>query len=434
MFDPERTLAIVCGAKDWPNLPNFTDAEAFANTAELIRCYLTGEKGLRLSEKRYLWLFGEPASADEQYDLIGNFLVRQFQLLDAPRGKNVLVLFFYIGHGAFFPPLRGEYCLLVRDTRGPVQENKSLRVASLARLFRQVAGESSRILFLDCCFAGYAARPFIYQSELDQVVSRRAQEAVQEAPADQGVALLCASSSRDPARLESLTSYTLFGRELNKVLTEGDSRVPGALTLRQVCELVGRGLRSTAGDDAPNPEVHVPDQARGDLAAVPLFPNPAWHGPASPRLDDDQVNPRTGSKHRSIDPQGSTTSNKSPAQASRSSSVKDNGAITKLPKQITPVSVSKVSQELRVVHLAEPKAVLVAHLAELDELTTRPSQLERRLSDFDAITRSVEDGLQGYLQATPRSRRAALESATDDFIAATELDPDMGAAPRPGPV
>ena len=72
------------------------------------------------------------------------------------------------------------------------------------------------------------------------------------------------------------------------------------------------------------------------------------------------------------------------------------------------------------------------NLAELDELTTRPSQLERRLSDFDAITRSVEDGLQGYLQATPRSRRAALESATDDFIAAADSILTWGQRHDPG--
>lgn len=152
-------------------------------------------------------------------------------------------------------------------------------MASLARLFRKQAAKSQRILFLDCCFAGEAAS--LFQAELDQVVSAKANEVVEEDPADRGIALLCASSARNPAKVESLTSYTYFGHELIQVLTKGDPNISGPLTLHQLCQLVRRGLRSAAGDDAPNPEVHVPDQERGDLAAVPLFPNPARRLPDS---------------------------------------------------------------------------------------------------------------------------------------------------------
>lgn len=271
MLNPERTLAIVCGAKEWPNLDSFEAAPAFANSAELIRGYLTGKKGLRLATDRILWLFDKQGAAS-QYQLITDFLQRQFEALHSARGKGVLILFFYVGHGAFFGPSR-DYCLLVQDTRRPLEADTSLRVASLARLFRSQAPESSRILFLDCCFAGEAAR--LFQGGLDQAVSTKAHEVVEEAPTDRGVALLCASSARNPANMESPTSYTFFGHELIQVLTKGDPDISGSLTLRQLCELVRYGLRRVGGDGAPNPEVHVPDQVGGDLAAVPLFPNPA---------------------------------------------------------------------------------------------------------------------------------------------------------------
>ena len=112
MLDPERTLAIVCGAKEWPRLTSFESAEAFANSATLIRDYLTGKKDLGLSTDRILWLFGQP-NATEQYERITDFLQRQFEALDAPRGKRVLILFFYIGHGAFFGASL-DYCLWSR--------------------------------------------------------------------------------------------------------------------------------------------------------------------------------------------------------------------------------------------------------------------------------------------------------------------------------
>ena len=272
MVDPERTLAIVCGAEEWPGLANFEAAKAFANSAELIRGYLTGEAGLGLTADRILWLFGEPG-ATAHYIRIGTFLQRQFEALGALRGNGVLVLFFYVGHGAFFGPAR-DYCLLLKDTQSPpLEEDTSLRVTTLARLFRDRARDSSRILFLDCCFAAGAARSF--QGNLDQAVSAKAREALEKVPNDRGVALFCASSARDTARIESPDSYTLFSRELIRALNEGDPHVPGPLTLRQLCQMVQDKLQEVGGDSGPRPEVHVPDQTGRDLAAAPLFPNPA---------------------------------------------------------------------------------------------------------------------------------------------------------------
>jgi hypothetical protein len=198
-------------------MANFEAAKAFANSAELIRGYLTGEAGLGLATDRILWLFGEPG-ATTQYIRIGTFLQRQFEALEAPRGNGVLVLFFYVGHGAFFGPAR-DYCLLLKDTQSPpLEEDTSLRVATLARLFRERARESSRILFLDCCFAAGAVRSF--QGNLDQAVSAKAREVLEKVPNDRGVALFCASSARDVARIESPHSYTLFSRELIQALNE----------------------------------------------------------------------------------------------------------------------------------------------------------------------------------------------------------------------
>jgi hypothetical protein len=272
VLNPERTLAIVCGAHEWPELANFEAATAFVNSAGLIRDYLIRGNGLGLATDRILWLFGEPGSG-VQYERIKDFLQLQFEALGSPHGKGVLILFFYVGHGAFFGRTQ-EYCLLLRDTHGPLEADTSLRVASLAQLFRSRARESSRILFLDCCFAAEAARAF--QVGLDQAVSAKAREVLEETPTDQGVALFCASSARNIAKMEKPDSYTLFSRQLIQTLTKGDPDKSGPLSLRQLCNLVQAGLEESGVESPPKPEVHVPDQAGGDLAAAPLFPNPAW--------------------------------------------------------------------------------------------------------------------------------------------------------------
>ncbi len=271
MLNPERTIAIVCGADEWPELATFEAAKAFANSAELIRDYLTRQNALGLPADHILWLFGEPESG-AQYRRIEDFLKRQFEALDSPHGKGVLILFFYVGHGSLFGRPQ-EYCLLLRDTREPLEADTSLRVVSLARLLRTRAQKSSRILFLDCCFAAEAAR--VFQGGLDQAVSAKAREVLKETPTDRGVALFCASSAHNYARLKSPDSYTLFSHELIQALTKGDPGTSSALSLRQLCDLVQDGLHKSGVKDAPRPEVHVPDQTEGDLAARPLFPNPA---------------------------------------------------------------------------------------------------------------------------------------------------------------
>jgi Caspase domain len=371
VLDPERTLAIVCGAKEWPNLDNLEAAEAFAKSANLIRRYLVQKKGLGISAERILWLFGKPSAA-MQYELITTFLERQFEALDAPRGKGVLILFFYVGHGAFFGTSR-TYCLLVKDTRKPLEADTSLRVASLARLFRSQAAESRRILFLDCCFAAEAAR--LFQGELDQAVSAKAREVVEQAPTDRGVALLCASSARNPASLESPTSYTFFGRQLIEVLTKGDSGISGPLTLRQLCELVRRGLRSAAGDDAPNPEVHVPDQAGGDLAAFPLFPNPAQPGSVT--------RGQRGSRTRPLRPTADTVTGENDTQAETTRRPAEPGGQLPPPVHIQfmpepdTASVADDDPSLMLRHSAraEPTARL--------EPTARPKPIEDPLDSLD---------------------------------------------------
>ncbi|MGW0178450.1 caspase family protein [Nocardia sp. NPDC003345] len=322
MHDPDRTVAVICGASSWPRLDRFTAATAFSRTAQGLTAYLTGDNGLGLAAENVLDLFDSEATAVEHFDRMKQFLEHHMRRTRSRHGRGMLVLVAYIGHGAFFEAQR-FYCLLLRDTHEPAPVETSLRVQALARTLKHTAPRSSRIVILDSCFAAHAVHDF--QSDIQQVASAKAQEAVESeldeipgapggpgetAPGDVldgtgrdadareetyeavtaldaggglgGVALLCASSSKDPAQLASRDSYTLFGQALLDVLRHGDARNPGPMTLRQVRRLIGARLLPIR--DAPRPQVHSPEQDGRDLADEPLFPNPAHPSPPPMRI------------------------------------------------------------------------------------------------------------------------------------------------------
>ncbi|MER8185252.1 hypothetical protein [Kitasatospora sp. NPDC094015] len=270
VLDPARTLAVVTGAQAWPRLSSFEAAPAFANSATALAEHL-GPAGFGLPPENVLDLFDKP-DAVGQYDRIADFLDNRAKALAAPHGEGLLVMFHYIGHGAFFGTTR-DYCLLVSDTRSPMEADTSLRVASLDRLLRLKVPSSARMLFLDCCFAAEAAR--IMQGSVEQQVSTKSEEILTSDPLDRGVALFCAAGAKDPARLAGRDSHTLCNWALLTALRTGDPAHPGPLTLRQVAGLTTGVLAGLGRPDVPRPEVHVPNQAAGDLAAVRLFPNPA---------------------------------------------------------------------------------------------------------------------------------------------------------------
>jgi hypothetical protein len=285
MLDPARTLAVVAGASAWPAIPAFTPARAFANTAAAASDYLTANTGIGLPTSHVLDLFEEP-DVIVQYARMETFLRSELERMGATHGEGATLLFWYIGHGAFLGSRR-EYCLLVRGTSELFGAETSMRVTALSHALHLLAPRSARIIILDCCFAGEAAKHF--QGTLDQAVAAQVGEALS---ADRGVVVLAASGARATALLADETTKTRFGAALLDVLETGDPQRGQALSVRDLAELSWQRLTNGALDTPPRPEVHSPDQAYGDLSTVPLFPNPA----ASPEAMTEPLAPM---QHRS---------------------------------------------------------------------------------------------------------------------------------------
>lgn len=266
-LDRDSTLAILVGASDWPKISRFEAAPAFSNTAKESTNYLSSPEGLNLKDDNLLNLFDSGQSSTGHYGEIRDFLERHIERLNTVNGKNLVVFFWYIGHGALLGP-EADYCLLLRDTDANFAADSSMRVTAIADLFRKLIPQSARFVILDCCHAGHSNTYF--QGAFEDEFAVQTERAFKHGS---GVAILAASSAKSPAQLQAFDTWTLFGRSLLDVLKCGNPTLGPAMSLHEVKELVTDSLRSGSVEHPPIPEVHSPNQKDLDLAGVRVFPN-----------------------------------------------------------------------------------------------------------------------------------------------------------------
>ena len=263
--------AVVLGAAEWPHYSTLTASAAFTRSAQRFTNYLLRPqpRGMGVTGRNLLNLFGDPRSPADLTACIADFLT----WVSSGRGVTDVVIY-YTGHGSFTEERR--YFLAIRSTRKGFAEETGLRLRSLARTVQRSAPNLRHILILDCCFAAAAAAEMM-QADAISVMA----ESMYDVMPEQGSALLCACSARDIAIARNNEAYTMFSGALLDVLEQGDRKGGERLTIAEVGRLTTAQIRNRWKDDSVRPEVHYPDQSRGTLAALPLFPNPAF-SPDSP--------------------------------------------------------------------------------------------------------------------------------------------------------
>jgi tetratricopeptide (TPR) repeat protein len=267
--EPPRTniIAVILGASCWPNCPNLISSPAFLNSALRFREYLIDPDGLALAVENTLWVFDDRGAADEIDGVIGNFLGKKVE--EAP-ARTTDILIYYTGH-AGFTENDNKFFLAIQATRAGFTGSSGYRMANLARTLNAYGARVRRFLILDCCYAAAAFGDLAPQSDIFKAMHA---EAVALLP-ESGTALLCAASSDAWAKAPRTHSYTMFSGALLEVLEKGAAGSPERLSLAAVGDLVEKHIRTTYRDLAVRPEVHSPDQRKGDIAKVPLFPNRA---------------------------------------------------------------------------------------------------------------------------------------------------------------
>jgi hypothetical protein len=248
----DQTIGIVLGASRFPNLlidsPRL--GAAFAKSKADAKRYLSRICGRVLdcfdSTKLPNVLCLEVADFLEQHTLATDLIV------------------YYVGHGGFLGTQ--EYFLACRATREKQKHATGLRVSDLATSI--IGSFRSRRVYLifDCCFAGSAADSF--QCASDDLIAKQSEKL------PSGVALLNASSRNEAAVVPEGGERTMFSECLLEVLRRGIPARGDRLTLREVGNAVTDLVMLKYPEIAVRPEVHSPRQRDGDVADVPLFPNP----------------------------------------------------------------------------------------------------------------------------------------------------------------
>jgi hypothetical protein len=263
-------FAIILGASSWPKAPQLTASRLFSNSANAFKQYLVHPSGLSVRPDQILDLFDDNRSFSDIDEEVEHFL----RIAAARSGSEIknLVLY-YTGHGVFSEGDQ-KYCLAVKSTRIGALGASAYRVSSLARTLNRVVPDARKFIILDACFAGAAQPDFIPQGP----VAERMEEQTMAGFAESGTALLCAASAADVALAPVFGTYTMFSDALLNVMQSGSPNRGAYLSFDDIRTLAIQFIRQKHQDDAVLPEVHVPDQRRGDLATVKFLPNPATSG------------------------------------------------------------------------------------------------------------------------------------------------------------
>jgi hypothetical protein len=286
---PETTLVIVLGASQFPNLPAHMSNPAFRKSAEEFRRYLLDRDGFGLSYRNLLDLFDNPAGPLALDDLVVQFLQRRMKELQGARTPATDLIVYYVGHGGFFPP-HDQYFLALAATRAGNEAISGYPIHALAATLREHTAWLRRYLILDCCFSAAAYQAF--QGSGPMEVAWRKTEQVLPA---RGTALLCAASLQDPAKAPAGQDHTMFSGALLEVLRKGSPDLPERLSLAQLGECATELIQKRFADKAVRPEIHSPDQKKGDPAKAPLFPN---HGLARKLPEEARPPPEGDGKHQ----------------------------------------------------------------------------------------------------------------------------------------
>jgi hypothetical protein len=266
MLDPETTLAIILGVSECPRAPDLQPLPQCANSAKDFENYLL--TSLRMQRSNIINLFDSKAAASDQLDRIEDWLSHAV----AEETKPTDLFVYYSGHGGF---TRNDqaYFLAVERTRAGSEGATSIRYIDLASSIKRHANALRKYLVLDCCFAASAVVKM--QSNLNQMVVQRIED---ELPPS-GTAVLCSSSAKLVSIAPKGQRHTMFSGALLQCLKEGVQGGTRALTLEDVGNRAREIICEKFPNDSVRPELHVPEQYKGNPAKVPLFPNVLWVKP-----------------------------------------------------------------------------------------------------------------------------------------------------------
>ena len=265
--DPKAVLAIVLGVSECPNHDGLDSIPNCANSAREFSRYLTSlEFGIPADQ--VLACIDNDTSASLQMEEMAQWLSARKEDMHSRGVFATDLIFYYSGHGSFTAGDRAYY-LATRRTKNGLEGSTSIRFVDLLQLLKNYAKDLRRYLILDCCFAAAGVKLQTAGATIRRVV--RTQE--EQMPAA-GTAMLCSSSSGDVAVALDAEKLTMFSGALLKALQLGNRNHNEKRTLSDLGSQVEEIIRTSYQDKGVRPELHVPEQTKGNIAEqVRLFPN-----------------------------------------------------------------------------------------------------------------------------------------------------------------
>jgi hypothetical protein len=261
-----RTIAVILGASTFPDSPTLAGGKAFYLSADDVKRYL--REDLAVPEQSILWLFDDSRSPSDQLRGIGNFLERHTRETSGDAGPENLLIY-YVGHG-LFTPREQAYCLAIRYTTSRDEGATSIRAGDLAGTVKNYASFLRRYLIFDCCFSASINKEF-QSGALHAARTKLASEFP-----GRGTALLCSSNSSDASLAPQGLDHTMFSLALIEALKNGHRELSDRFSFSELGDLVKETLKRKFPEDWVRPEIHTPDQREGNIADIPMFPNPAY--------------------------------------------------------------------------------------------------------------------------------------------------------------
>lgn len=266
-LEKHHSVAIILGARSWPNFPRLNGGVAFSNSANDVQNYILDEDGLCIPKRDVLNLFDSRESAATQLRKIAQFLDRWKERHNSDSTALTGLFLYYVGHGDFISST--DFSLLVKDT-DPAVQLTYLTIKALADCLGQAAPFVRQVVVLDCCFSGAAHRQW-----MNAAPARVVADSVTRLMPRNGTVLLCSSAENLPSLAPAGSQRTMFTEALIEALRAGSEAVPGDLTPRQARDLAFNVMVQRWRDIAVRPVVAAIDRGSGDLSDVELFPNPA---------------------------------------------------------------------------------------------------------------------------------------------------------------
>jgi outer membrane protein assembly factor BamB len=269
----KTTLVIVLGASTWPHASQaFPGSKAFTSAATDFKQYLIDTRFFGLTPENLLDLFDEELAPVQILRRITSWIKERLSSLNSEEKTASTLLFYFVGH-ADFARSGSLYCLAVQCSSRDDLDISGIPVETLLRTFTRTASQLSQILIFDCCYAASA-----YQRQGSGSARSSIEEAIENTArmTGKGTYFLCSSGKNIESRISSDKSYPLFSQALLQVLRQGDIQQPNRpyLAIREIAELTEQKLREMPGSDIPIPEYSPTNKQKGDIARLPLFPNP----------------------------------------------------------------------------------------------------------------------------------------------------------------